>query len=448
MSLWKVLCVVAAVFVAPQMALADGGCSGGSCGQPDNGAPAHPNHPNHPQHPPHPQHPGHGGGTNPNPTDEPKPEPEPEPKPVSVDRSSDGPRNAPPAAAGPGEGEYLLAGSAAEIRAAEALAVKTGASILRREKLSSLGVGMLVVDLGGGTLDNLRKTLASNGIKVTVAANTTFKPAATVRVYASDLVGMQSAGDCPPLKGTRIGLIDGPIDLSQPALSGVDITVNRLIPADAKEGGLSHATDLAALIAGKGTELGTGGLAQGSHLFAASVFERSRDGDVARAESIISALEWLVANNVQIANLSLAGPRNDVLAGIIDLPVMRGITMLASVGNDGAREVAFPASDPNVIGITAVDANKRRYAKANIGEGVDFAAPGVDVAVPKGDGATYRTGTSFATAFATAIFARKLAEGGSPANVETESASAEDLGKPGFDDNYGWGLLKISGCKK
>lgn len=447
MSLWKVLCVVAAVFVAPQMALADGGCSGGSCGQPDNGAPAHPNHPNHPQHPPHPQHPGHGGGTNPNPTDEPKPEPEPE-TPSNAVGSSDGPRNAPPPIAGPGQGEYLLAGTADQIRAAEALAVKTGASVLRRENLSKLGVGMLVVDLGGGTLDNLRKTLESNGVNVSVAANTTFKPAATVRVYASDLVGLPSPTACPPLEGTKIGVIDGPIDLSQPALRGVDITVKSLIGPGAKEGSQSHATDIAALIAGRGTLPGTSGLAEGARIYAASVFEQSRDGDVARAENIISALEWLVANNVQIANLSLAGPRNDVLASIIDLPVMRGLTILASVGNDGSHEVSFPAADPNVIGITAIDAGKRRYAKANIGPGVDFAAPGVDVAVPMGDGATYRSGTSFATALATAIFARKLAEGEDLASIAANGTSAEDLGKPGFDDNYGWGLLKISGCKK
>ena len=452
MSLWKILAIAAVLTAAPQLSLADGTCSGSDCDQPGTDAPANPKHqkrpknPEQPSNPSNPSNPGNAGTSshvNPNPSDGPKPNPQ-----SNAVHSSDGPRNGERPVIAPGEGEYLVAGTADQIRAAEAVATKAGATVLRREKLTSLGVGMIVLDLGGGSLDDLRRALDQNGVNVSVARNSTYKPAATVRVYATDLVGAQTIGECAPLKGIKIGLIDGPIDLSQPTLNGVSITVNRMISPDAKEGSLSHATDLAALIAGKGTAPGTGGLAQGSQIYAASVFERSRDGDVARAENIISALEWLIANNVQIANLSLAGPRNDVLASIIDLPVMRGITILASVGNDGSRQVAFPASDPNVIGITAVDANKRRYAKANIGEGVDFAAPGVDVAVPKGDGATYRTGTSFATAYATAIFARKLAEGGNPASVDTESKSAEDLGQPGFDDNYGWGLLKISGCKK
>ncbi len=46
------------------------------------------------------------------------------------------------------------------------------------------------------------------------------------------------------------------------------------------------------------------------------------------------------------------------------------------------RHPAFPATEPGVIGVTAVDSRAQPYADANRGDDVDFAAPGVRIWTP------------------------------------------------------------------
>jgi subtilisin family serine protease len=124
--------------------------------------------------------------------------------------------------------------------------------------------------------------------------------------------------------------------------------------------------------------------------------------------------------------------------------------MVAASGNDGAADVAFPASDPNVIAVSAVDAAGRIYSRANRGEDVDFVAPGVDVLVIEGQTATYRSGTSYAAAAATGVIAHLFAggarSGGEIADLLRDSA--RDLGTPGHDRMFGWGLLQLQGCPR
>jgi subtilisin family serine protease len=89
----------------------------------------------------------------------------------------------------------------------------------------------------------------------------------------------------------------------------------------------------------------------------------------------------------------------------------RGIVLVASVGNEGPNAAPlYPAADPNVIAVTATDANDRLFAGANRGSYVVVAAPGVDVLVPAPH-AEYglSTGTSVAAAHVSGVVALLLA---------------------------------------
>ena len=124
--------------------------------------------------------------------------------------------------------------------------------------------------------------------------------------------------------------------------------------------------------------------------------------------------------------------------------------MVAASGNDGAAQVAYPGSDPNVIAVTAIDAAKRPYRKANYGAEVEFAAPGVDVLVAEGDGVAYRTGTSYASAVVSGMVAQTLAGQRGSASIDSLRndlrKSTEDHGNRGRDARFGWGLARIPGC--
>jgi subtilisin family serine protease len=101
-----------------------------------------------------------------------------------------------------------------------------------------------------------------------------------------------------------------------------------------------------------------------------------------------------------------------------------------------------------VLAVTAVDRGKTVYRRANRGAYVDLAAPGVGVWTAASiEGARQKTGTSFAAPFVTAAAVLARASG-AKTNREVQqilSDRAEDLGEPGRDSTYGWGLLNVRG---
>ncbi len=101
--------------------------------------------------------------------------------------------------------------------------------------------------------------------------------------------------------------------------------------------------------------------------------------------------------------------------------------------------------------MTAVDGNKKAYRRAGRGTHIDLAAPGVNVWTAASiRGARTKTGTSFATPFVTAavvLAQNRLALSGHDDIAAMLSEKAEDLGDPGKDDIYGFGLVKaVGGC--
>ncbi len=101
-----------------------------------------------------------------------------------------------------------------------------------------------------------------------------------------------------------------------------------------------------------------------------------------------------------------------------------------------------------MIAVTAIDRESRVFLRANRGGHVDFSAPGVNVltAQPNG-GYVTKTGTSMAAPFVTAVLSRGLShdrEQGMANLLQTLRAAAMDLGAPGFDPTYGYGLIQLS----
>src|SRR6185312_10799096 len=104
-----------------------------------------------------------------------------------------------------------------------------------------------------------------------------------------------------------------------------------------------------------------------------------------------------------------------------------------------------PASYPDVVGVTAVDAHQRALLEACRGRQVKFSAPGADMsaASPSQAYAMVR-GTSFAAPIVAGLLAEMLHEPDkSTASrvVADLAARAVDLGAPGPDPVYGFGLV-------
>ncbi|MEM9735896.1 MAG: S8 family serine peptidase, partial [Pseudomonadota bacterium] len=98
--------------------------------------------------------------------------------------------------------------------------------------------------------------------------------------------------------------------------------------------------------------------------------------------------------------------------------------------------------------VAAVDARLRPYRRGTRGEYVEVAAPGVDiVSAGTGGGRQAWTGTSFAVPFAAAALlrARAITRGDAEAARRLLREEARDLGAPGLDEIYGFGLVQSPG---
>ncbi len=105
-----------------------------------------------------------------------------------------------------------------------------------------------------------------------------------------------------------------------------------------------------------------------------------------------------------------------------------------------------------MIAVTAVDRREQVYRRANRGEHIDLAAPGVNVWTAASiSGARTKTGTSYATPFVTAAAALILQArpGLTPAEVRAQlQETARDLGKAGPDEIFGHGLVQpVAECR-
>jgi len=240
------------------------------------------------------------------------------------------------------------------------------------------------------------------------------------------------------------------VDTQHPSLVGATIVLHASRSADRRAASSTHGTGVVSLLVGN-AESGIAGLAPGARVLAVDAFHQSGSTGTADAFDIVAGLDWLLGQGVRLANLSLTGPDNPVLAKAVEAALGRGMVLVAAAGRpDPKNLLGFPGRYPGVFSVAAVD-NRLRLSRVSArGRNVFAAAPGVGIVVA-GQGSSTETvsGTSFAAPFLTAAFAHGLATGRPAAEVRsTLAATAKDLGAPGLDSQFGWGLVLFSGLPR
>ena len=241
----------------------------------------------------------------------------------------------------------------------------------------------------------------------------------------------------------RVGLIDGGVQTTHPALRNADI---RRWGCDGKAVASPHGTAVASLLVGQDRPFI--GALPGATLFAADVYCGEPVGG--SAERIAQALGWMAKERVPVVNVSLVGPANRWLEQAVMALTRRGHVVVAAVGNDGpAAPPLYPASYADAVGVTAVNSRRRVLPEAAQGPQVQFAAPGMDLAAASPSGASYASvrGTSFAAPLVAASLAAQLDEPDPQAArlaVQALAHQAVDLGAIGRDAVFGWGLVAES----
>lgn len=256
--------------------------------------------------------------------------------------------------------------------------------------------------------------------------------------------------ECAPTE--TIGVIDTRIDVSHPSVAGANLETETVRRKDRAPSGAAHGTGVVSLLVGQPGTAVVGTLPR-AHVVAVDAFHKSGATDATDAFDLVAALDVLAARGIRLVNLSLSGPPNAILEQAIDRLRARGVTIVAAAGPSNLAASGYPARYPGVLAVAAVDVRSRPFRQSARGEHIAFAGPGVGliVAAP-GGGTRIVDGTSFAAPFVTAAFAAAIQDRTAPpasAPAQRLQSLAKDLGAPGRDPIFGWGLVQFpasGGC--
>jgi subtilisin family serine protease len=239
--------------------------------------------------------------------------------------------------------------------------------------------------------------------------------------------------------GVKVAIIDSGIDTGHPELAGS--IVDSFDALGSKEGPHVHGTGIAGVIVSHAKLMGS---APAAKIVAIRAFGQSAGGAESNSYVILKALDYAVGHGAQIVNMSFAGPKDALIERGITATAASGEVMIAAAGNAGAKSPPlYPAANPNVIAVSATDAQDKLFAASNRGRHVALAAPGVDIFLPAPDDKYQMTsGTSFSAAYVSGLAALMLERNPQLKADEVRSiltSSARDLGSPGRDDEFGAG---------
>ncbi len=332
------------------------------------------------------------------------------------------------------EREWLLLAS----QKAEQLLTAAGVTDWQRRRFGALGIELLHVTVPEG-LDN-RKALKQLLGDYVVDRNHLFTPQQDAGTHQIGPVAGDAITQCQ--HSVRLGVIDTDYDADNPWLMAGRVERRTFIRP-----GLQAARHHGSAVLGRliSTHPQFKGRLKDAQVALAAVFYQS-DSVVERATALdlVAALDWLASEDVKVVNMSLTGPDNRLLALAVEQFIAKDRYIVAASGNHGPASLPrFPAGYPGVVTVTAVDQHQQIYRWANQGDFVDFAAQGVNVYTTVGQGVRPESGTSLAAPLVSAALVCALAKG-EPDPLKLLQNNAQDLGQPGRDPVFGYGLLMMT----
>lgn len=207
--------------------------------------------------------------------------------------------------------------------------------------------------------------------------------------------------------------------------------------------GQGHGTAVAALATGESPD--AMGVAPAANVLSIKVTGADGTSDLF---TLAKGIRTAVDSGASVINISLGAYQNSaILTSAIDYATEAGSVIVAAAGNDQAAQMTWPAADPRVISVGAVDALEQQATFSNSGEGLKITAPGYGINTAWLDGQrVVFDGTSGSSPIVAGAVAAMMSE--NPGLNASQAwmilqAYSSDGGAPGADNAYGSGILNL-----
>ena len=250
----------------------------------------------------------------------------------------------------------------------------------------------------------------------------------------------------------KVAVVDTGVDCGHPDLQGQCAAQANYVDYDPGpiQDDNGHGTHVAGIIAAlTNNGIGVAGVASRVKLVALKALDRSGSGDTTTVAQALP--DAALTYGARVINLSLGGTDNDpTLQNAINRAYAAGAVIVAAAGNSGTSTPVYPAAYDHVIAVAAVDSYLQRAWFSNYGSYIDLAAPGVGIFSTYSrlidPDYPYRpaSGTSMAAPHVSAAAALVLSlrcDLGPDAVASILFQTADDLGTPGWDQYFGYGLV-------
>ncbi|MET3726967.1 subtilisin [Fictibacillus halophilus] len=250
-------------------------------------------------------------------------------------------------------------------------------------------------------------------------------------------------------KGVKVGVLDTGIDTKHEDLK-IAGGASFIPGASTYNDDNGHGTHVAGIIAAQDNDFGIKGLSPQVELYAIKVLDKN---GVGLHSQIINGIEWAVQNKLNIINLSLSSEEGSkALRLAVDEAHKKGLHIVAASGNhtdttfSEDQAVMFPAKYESVVAVGAIDQYDKHPNFSGSGPELEIVAPGVNIySTFIQNNYEFQTGTSMATPYVTAIYSlyKEAYPNLTAQELRTKiNTQAKDLGAPGRDVNYGYGLIQ------
>lgn len=276
-------------------------------------------------------------------------------------------------------------------------------------------------------------------------------PKTELDLWNMQMLDINSAWKYSTGSGVVVAVLDSLYTTTHP-----DLAPN-LLPARDFSGDLAytdvHGLHVAGIIGAAANGFGVVGVAPEVSILPIRVFNRSQTAEI---KHVVQAIELAIDLGVDVINLSLGVydiffPENDFpdLHYAIKKAYDAGIVMVAAAGNDNTNYLLYPAAYPEVIAVGALNHMGERASYSQYGQGLEVMAPGGDenagiISIGE-ETPTYETlsGTSMAAPHVSGAVALLIANGITDPDYIRQilRETAIDLGDPGYDLEYGYGLI-------